>query len=301
MIGRKAILFIMLAAASLWAEAQSMEPRFYSNSPVGMNFALAGYGLSTGSVTADPSVELENGDIEIHSFFAAYARSMGLWGRNAKFDIVVPYASLSGSATVQGAYVERSVDGFADPQFRFSYNFLGAPALTLKEFKDYRQEFVMGASLKVIAPFGQYDETKVVNLGANRWAFTPEIGMSRSFGPLLLELAAAATWYTENDDFAGQTRKQDPIYALQGHIVYTLPKGIWLALDATYYGGGRTTVGGVQKSDLQQNTRLGATLALPVSLRNSIKLYASSGVATRTGSDFDTVGAAWQYRWGGGL
>ena len=122
----------------------------------------------------------------------------------------------------------------------------------------------MGASLKVMAPFGQYDETKIVNLGANRWAVTPEIGMSRAFGPLLLELAAAATWYTENDDFAGQTRKQDPIYALQGHIIYTLPKGIWLALDATYYGGGRTTLDGIQKSDLQQNTRIGATLALPV-------------------------------------
>jgi hypothetical protein len=28
----------------------------------------------------------------------------------------------------------------------------------------------------------------------------------------------------------------------------------------------------------------------------SIKLYASTGVSTRFGNDFDTVGLAWQYR-----
>jgi hypothetical protein len=60
-------------------------------------------------------------------------------------------------------------------------------------------------------------------------------------------------------------------------------------------------VNGVENSDLQNNTRFGATLAFPVNLRNSIKCYASTGVSTRTGSDFDTIGIAWQYRWGGGL
>ena len=54
-------------------------------------------------------------------------------------------------------------------------------------------------------------------------------------------------------------------------------------------------------SDLQQNWRLGATLAFPVNRENSIKLYASSGVSSRTGNDYDLIGVAWQYRWGGGL
>ena len=79
------------------------------------------------------------------------------------------------------------------------------------------------------------------------------------------------------------------------------PTGIWASLDATYFVGGRTTVNGVLNSDLQQNWRLGGTLAFPVNPENSIKLYASSGVSARTGDSYDLIGVAWQYRWGGGL
>lgn len=97
------------------------------------------------------------------------------------------------------------------------------------------------------------------------------------------------------------TREQDPIYAVQGHVIYSLGHGVWGGLDGTYYRGGRTRIDGVKGDDLQENTRVGATLALPVNRYNSVKLYASTGASTRTGSDFDTVGIAWQLRWGGGL
>ena len=159
----------------------------------------------------------------------------------------------------------------------------------------------MGTSLKVTAPMGQYDSSKALNIGTHRWSIAPEIGMSKTFGPLVLELAGAATVYTDNNDFLGQNKEQDPLYSAQGHIVYTFKRGVWLAFDATRYAGGRTTVGGVEKNDFQQNTRLGATVALPVNKRNSIKLFVSSGVSARTGTNFDTYGGAWQYRWGGGL
>ena len=294
------ILGVCLMSA-VCAHPQALEPRFYSNAPTGMNFALAGYVFSTGAVTMDPSIEIENGNIDIHSPCVAYARSLGLWGKSAKFDMVFPYTYLSGSATLSGEYVTREVEGFADPQFRFSVNFIGAPALSLEEFREYRQNFVLGTSLKVTAPLGQYDSNRAVNIGTHRWSFTPEVGMSKTLGPVLLEFAGAVTFYTDNDDFLGQTKEQDPINSLQAHLVYTFRNGIWIAFDATRYTGGRTKVGGVEKSDLQQNARLGATLAVPIDRKNSIKLYASSGVETRTGSDFDSVGVLWQYRWGAGL
>ena len=40
------------------------------------------------------------------------------------------------------------------------------------------------AALTWIIPAGQYDRTKLVNLGANRWSFKPEAGISRAAGPL---------------------------------------------------------------------------------------------------------------------
>jgi len=294
-------MVLMLLMGAVRVGAQSLEPRLYSNAPVGLNFLLGGYGFSSGSAITDPSVAVEDGELEVHSPFAAYAHSFGLWGRSAKFDVVVPYSFLSGTATVNGVPASRKVDGFADPSFRVSMNFIGAPALSLAEFKEYQQNFVLGGSLKILAPFGQYDSSKLVNIGTHRWTVKPELGLSKTFGPVVLELVGAVALYTDNDDFQGQTRTQKPIYSAQGHVVYKFRNGIWLAVSSTYYAGGRSATNGVENPDAQSNSRLGATLAIPVNKKISIKLYTSSGVSTRTGSDFDTYGLAWQYRWGGGL
>jgi hypothetical protein len=282
--------------------AQALEPRAYSNTPVGMNFLMLGYAYQQGDVLLDPSVPLKDVKVKIDSPVLAYVRSLDVWGKAGKVDMIVPYAWLSGSGKVGGEERDRKVDGFADPGVRLSVNLYGAPALSFKEFKNYRQDTIFGVSLLATMPLGQYDSNKLVNIGTNRWSFKPEMGISQALGRWTLEAAAGATFYTKNDDFfGGKTREQDPIYSLQGHLIYNFPRGIWGALNATYYTGGRTSIDGVKGDDLQRNWRLGATLAFPVTLHQSVKLYASTGVYTRVGGDFDLLGIAWQYRWGGGF
>jgi hypothetical protein len=281
---------------------QDLEPRAYANAPVGLNFIVAGYNYSTGGVATDPTVPVENAEINVNSFQLGYARTLNVWDMSSKISMVIPSAHLSGSAEYLGDPVQRDITGLADPRFGFTLNLFGAPALDLDEFKSYQQDLILGVSLKVTAPLGQYDSSKLVNIGTNRWSFEPEIGVSKRVGPLTLELAAAVNFFTNNNDYLnGQSFEQEPIYAFQGHLIYSFKAGIWFALDGTYYTGGVTTIDGKEGDTLQENTRVGATLSIPVSRRNSIKLNASSGVSTRTGSDFDTVGIAWQYRWGGGL
>jgi hypothetical protein len=283
------------------ASAQELEPRAYTNTPVGLNFVIAGYTNSQGGVGLDPSVPLTDASIRVDGVVFAYARSLDVAGLSGKFDIVLPYAWLSGSAQYAGEPREREVAGLADPRLRFAVNFYGAPALSVQEFAGFRQDVIVGASLSVTAPLGQYDPDKLVNIGTNRWSIKPELGISKAAGPMTLELATAVTFYTANDNFfGGSTVEQDPIYSVQGHLTYNLSGGAWVAVDVTYYTGGRSTVDGVPGEDLQQNTRVGGTFAYPVDRHHSIKLYASTGVSTRTGSDFDTAGIAWQYRWGAG-
>ena len=301
MRARTTLLWLALVGIGSSALGQDMEPRAYSKTPVGMNFAVVGYAYSEGGLATDPAVPLEDAHLQIHTALLAYVRSFGLFGKSCKADVVVPYALLSGDALFNGQPRSREAEGFADPRFRFSIMFLGAPAMTLEELREYQGNFVMGASVQVAAPLGQYDKDRLVNIGGNRWWIKPELGASRSFGKFDAELAFATTFFTDNDDFLGQTREQDPIYSVQGHLVYSFRPGLWLAVDGVYYTGGRTTVNGVRGDDLQENTRVGLTLALPINKYNSIKLYAGTGVMTRTGSDFDTVGIAWQTRWGGGL
>ena len=126
--------------------------------------------MRKGSVLTDPSLPLENVSNEAHVGVFAYATTLNVLGKSAKFDVIVPYTSLAAKGLVFGMPRERYVTGFADPAFRFSMNFIGAPALTAAEFKDYRQDFILGASLRVTAPLGQYDSDKLVNIGTNRWS-----------------------------------------------------------------------------------------------------------------------------------
>jgi hypothetical protein len=144
-------------------------------------------------------------------------------------------------------------------RFRLSVNLYGAPALTLAEFAGYKQDVIVGASLQVGVPWGQYDDTRVVNIGMNRWLFKPEIGISEASGPWTLELTAGATFFTDNSDFyGGSTRAAGPYLFVPGSCDLQLPLGHLGIVDATYFTGGRTTIDGVRGNDFQQNWRLGA-------------------------------------------
>ncbi|HKE92936.1 MAG TPA: transporter [Povalibacter sp.] len=284
------------------AHAQDLEPRAYSNAPVGMNFLIAGYGHSEGNLLFDPSVPVEGASAMVDVGVFGFAHTLGIAGRSGKFAIVAPYAALDAQGLVNGEYQQRNVTGFADPTLAFSINFSGAPALNFEEFRRYRQSTIFGATFKVTVPVGQYDADRLLNIGTNRWSFRPEIGVSHAMGSWILEGSLAACWYETNDEFfRGQRLEQDPIYAAQAHVVYDIKPGLWIALDSTYYTGGMSTIDGVRKNNELHNWRLGLTLAIPVNRHHSIKLAASNGISTRTGTDFDAYLVAWQYRWGGGF
>ena len=297
-----AIVILLVLAAARAARAQDLEPRAYVNTPVGMNFLIAAYAYSEGGVATDPSLPIQDAQINLNNFVLGYARALNVFGKSGKVDLILPFSQLSGSASFAGQTVEREVTGFGDPRLRFSVNLYGAPALSLKELSSYKQDIIVGVGLQVSAPASQYDSSKAVNIGTNRWAFKPGLGASKALGKFKLELSTDVTFYTDNNDFfGGNTLKQDPLYSVQAHVSYDLGRGIWAAVDGTYYFGARTTINGVQSNNELSNSRFGATFALPVNKYNSIKLYVSTGLFTRTGTNFTTGGIAWQYRWGGGL
>ncbi len=289
-------------AAPQGARAQQLEPRTYSNQPIGLNFLLATYQYSWGDVVSDPSLPIKNADAKVNAVVLGYSRVLDFWGESGTLAVVLPYAWISASGQVEGQAksVERS--GFADLGLRLSVNLLGAPALSLKEFRDYRQDTILGVSLMVTAPTGQYDSTKLINVGTNRWSFRPEVGVSKELGQWILEGAASVAFFTDNNEFLGNNvRQQEPLYAVQLHAIYNFNPKLWGALDWTYYFGGRTSVNGTLNEDLQSNTRWGATLGQSLDAHNSIKFYLNSGLYARTGTNFTTVGLTWQHQWGAGL
>jgi len=280
--------------------AQDLEPRAYSSSPIGTTFLVAGLVRSSGDVIFDPSIPLTDVNAELYAFTVGLGRTFALADRLGQLSVAVPYSwgEVEGSVGERTGRVTRS--GTADMRVRLSVNLWGAPAMTPREFaRRKRRDTLVGASLTVSAPIGEYDQTKLINLGTNRWAFKPEVGVSHPAGRWDLEAYAGAWFFTENPTFfPGHVRRsQNFIGGVQGHASYTLRPRAWVAGDLTWYAGGATSVDDGPATARQNNTRYGVTFAWPLGQRQSIKASYAAGAIVRSGADFRTFAVAWQVFW----
>lgn len=289
---------VLLGSTTSALRAQELEPRAYSPNPVGTNFIVLGVTRSSGDVLFDPTAPLEDVSARINAGVLGYGRAFGWLGRTTSAAIAAPYIRASASGSV--AEVDRSIErsGLGDARLRLAVNLIGGEALSRSDFARRKPQTAVGASLMVVAPTGQYDSTKLVNLGSNRWAFKPEVGVSQPLERWFFEAYAGVWFFTDNDRYFGGTRReQQSVTALQAHVSYTFRPRLWLAADVTYYRGGKTSIDDVLNADLQENLRIGLTLSVPVTDSQSLKVSWSDGAATRIGGDFTTYALAWQYAW----
>jgi hypothetical protein len=278
------------------AYAQELEPRSYAPSPVGTTFFLGGFGKSEGGILFDPSLDIDNVQADLWIATVGAGHTFDFAGRQARVLAVLPMASGSIAGTVDAQAQRQDLAGLVDPRFKLLVGLVGAPALTLAEFDRAPKRTAFGTSITVVPPWGQYNERQLVNLGYNRWAFKPEVGVSHPMGRLMLDGYVGVWLFTANDSYyPGNARKtQDAVLSLQGHASYPVTRRMWLAFDGTWFAGGATRIGRALNPDLQRNVRLGATLSVLVVGQQTLKFTYSTGSTTRRGSDFDTFNVTWQ-------
>jgi hypothetical protein len=280
------------------AEAQDLDPRRYIQLPVNQNFVRVAYGYSEGDVNIAPSLPLMNASLTIEGGSLAYSRTMGIGGNTASFDAWLPYLCASGSADLNGERRSRDVCGQGDARVRITYNFVGAPSMDLSEFAKKQKEVVIGTSLQVYIPTGQYDDDELLNIGANRWVIKPEFGMSIPWRKWSFEFTAGVRFFTDNDDFVGDvTQEQDPLYNLQVHLVYDLTPRQWISLNGNYFFGGVVSNDSIPIESRQENSRVGLTWSVALNPKHVLKFVAHKGVITRIGNDSNTYSVEWIYRW----
>jgi hypothetical protein len=282
----------------VFASAQEMEPRTYSAVPIDTNFVVVDYARSSGDILFDPSLPVTNLQAKINTYAIGYSHSFGLLGHVASFALSAPYANANLTGNVEGAPGHAYRSGLGDMRFRFAASLLGGPALSPEEFMRRSPQTIVGVSVSVVAPTGQYVPARIINVGTNRWAFKPEVGLSQPIGNWFVEGAAGVWLFTDNTDFfGGRRRSQDPLPVLQWHGGYNWRPGLWIAVDMTYFTGGQTSTNGAEDQDLQRNVRYGVTLSFPLAAQWSGKLAWSRGLTTSSGGNFQTVTVALQYRW----
>lgn len=289
-----------LAWLAFPAAAQELAPRAYWPAPVGTDVLLIGYQRNSGDILLDPSLPITGVDSEINYVQGTYQRFFSLFGRTATAQFALSYADGRTEGFVDGVFLKRQTSGLSDARVRLAVNLLGAPAMDARGFAALREnpDPIVGASLTVQAPTGDYDADRVINLGTNRWSVKPAVGMILPLFPSWLFEAEVGTWfYSDNDDFVGQTREQDPIVSLEMHIVKRFGPGFWASLDANYYTGGETRIGSGIQANLQRNTRAGVTLVFPIKQHYALRGGYSTGVTTRSGGDFDLFSVSLLYAW----
>jgi hypothetical protein len=292
------VLGLLLVAAPL--SAQDLDPRAYARAPVNGTFLSIGFAVSHGGVVSDPTLPVTDINATVEAPSIGIGRSFSLFGKTAQAFGAMPYswAQVSGKVFEEARDISRA--GLSDMRLRLSVLVRGAPAASVVEIAKAPRRTILGTSLTVVAPTGQFFPDRLINLGANRWAFKPEFAVSHPMGQKWLLDAYAGLWlFTSNASFYPGTnlRTQAPMGAFQAHLSYNFKRQLWAAFDATYYTGGRTTIEGVGNNDAQANSRVGGTFVFPVGRRHSVRLAVSRGAIIRFGANFTTYSIGWQTGW----
>ena len=284
--------------------AQDLAPRAYLITPIHSNAVILTWSFFNGSINFNglPISATGTYTVPIFSFY----HTIGLFGRSANIVAAVPYAIGNFRGTALGTEQHLYRSGLVDSTYRLSVNLKGGPAMGPQEFMKWNQKLLLGVSLKVIAPTGQYDPTKLINWGTHRWSFKPEFGYSQRSGKWVVDGYAGVWFFTTNHDFFSRnaffsgtrSQSQKPIGAFESHLSYDFKSRLWVSLDGNFWVGGATSLSGVENPlTKQKNSRLGGTAAIPVSKHQSLKFSYSNGTYIRFGGNYQNVSVAWQYSW----
>lgn len=276
--------------------AQDLEPRAYANIPKGTNVVALVYAYSSGNVLTDPSLPIEDFKITAHNIGAGYVHTFALVKKLARVQVVAPLIFMSGKLKLNEVDTNGVRHGFGDARIRFGVNLIGSPALDKKDFRHYQQKTIIGASFVISVPSGLYYKDKRINLGSNRWAFKPEIGVSKRFKRVYAEVYTGVWIYTNNNEFlVNKTLKQQPVLSLQTHLAYYFKNQMWIGVDGNWFNGGETLIDNSPAGDLKDNYRVGATWSVPLAKKHSIKFQFHVGAFTNTGYDYNLISIGYQY------
>lgn len=281
------IIFFFICNLSI---AQDLEPRAYANLPKGGNVVVANYGFLKGNVVTEPSLPIEDFIISSSSFGVGYLHTFGLADKLARVQVVLPYVIMDGKATVGGEKITGNRTGFGDMRIRLGINLLGSPALARKDFAQYQQKTLFGVSLVASVPTGKYYTDKRINIGANRWGFKPEVGISKRFKHVYAEFYSGVWFYTENDEFLeDKVLNQDPVLSFQGHASYYFKNQMWVGININWFSGGKTVVDDLPAGSVINSSRIGATWSIPLSRSQSVKLQFNTGTFKDIGLNYDSI------------
>ncbi len=291
--------FIFLILFHFSVRAQDLEARSYAVVPKGLHALAGSFTYSSGNVISGLTSPIQDLDVKTSAFGIAYVQTFSFFNKLARVALSLPGGHLSGTAKAYGVDTSGSRTGFYDGRIKFGVNLLGSPVMAPRDFRKFQEHTVLGASLVISVPIGQYYSDKLINMGTNRWGFKPEIGISHREGRFYYEMYTGVWFFTANNRYYKNTSQLDQksLFSFQAHVDYVFKSSCWLAVNGGYADGGSTTLNGIERDDAQRNWRLGTTFSLPLNIHQSLKAMINTGVATRAGQNYTAYTIVYQYSW----
>jgi len=296
----------IFATFSPVATAQELVPRAYVIAPLGSNALVLQYSRLDGGIQFDGALPITGATAQSDLAAIGYYRVFGVLSRTASITVNLPYGYGRFAGTALGVPRSTTLSGLLDSSIRLSSNLIGGKAMTLPEFAGWKQTILLGASIKIVAPTGQYDSARLLNWGSNRWAFKPEIGYSQRVGHWLVDAYVGGWFFTTNPKFFSHnayvpgtlTQGEAPIGAFEAHLGYDISPRFWLSADVNFWRGGATSLNGVSNpKTTQASSRVGVTASFPLTPHQSLKFSASDGAYVQYGGNYRSFSLAWQYAW----
>ncbi len=273
--GRLALaLAAVLAIGALCPTSASAQvpPRFYWKTLSGANAVPVIVNSISGNTNPfDPAHIVSPGaDLEATMAIAGYARTFSLFDRAAMAAVLMPMGRISGQVTAGAVSATQSARGFGDPTIELNVNLIGPPAQkNLVDALRYEPGFSLDVIVDLAVPIGEYDDTRQLNLGQNRWYGRVGAPIVWQLGPWVpgrrttLEFLPAVWLFGANDNYVGQTLETDPMFQVDAHLTRDFTESLWGSLDGAWYTGGQASIDGVEGEKLD-NLGVGLTLGYQI-------------------------------------
>jgi hypothetical protein len=287
----KGLIAFLLLFSTVEISAQAEPPTTWLMPPKDLWAFSYQYLDLESNVTPSLDVILASGTVNAYVSSIPVVRSFAIGNSIAQVFIVPTFGNLTASVDLEDipGFGDIEIDpiefidktGMMDSQVNFRMGLHNAPALNIIELAQWERKFQVYGFFGVTLPTGEYDSSRRINLGANRWAFRLGLPMVLPLNqnkkrPADLEFHPNISFFTNNNDpFVGDSKKQKPLLRLNTAVTKYFTSKFYASLGAGYLFGAVTQIDELPEGERLE--QLGAGITGGYTFLSIIRVQATLG------------------------
>lgn len=267
-------LGVSALAVSATANAQAIDAGDYVPAPPGTQLGLIYLQYShAGALYQDGKKVDDKAELDVAVSLLRYVGFTKVAGMTLDYQVLQPYGHIAGGGSTAGL---GKTSGFGDTIL----------VSTLWVHEDPKKKSFFGITPYLFIPTGEYNASKALNLGENRWKGSLQAVYSQGFGDhFVAELAGDAMIFGKNDNLGPNSDQltQKPLFRVQGFARYLLDDKNEINARLMHVTGGETKINGVEQNNITKTTSVLGTWRHTISPEWQIMTQVGTDIAVHNG------------------